>query len=82
MATQKASAAHSLHQEIEAARVLLANIKDILGDDAQARADAVEGETDLRAAIESGMARVAEIVLQHSNTARPVDVHEVNLLLT
>lgn len=57
------TAAHELHSQIEAARVLLANYEDILGDDAVARADAVEGETDLREAIRQGLGRVVEIEL-------------------
>lgn len=61
MTVQKASASHQLHEQIEAARVLLANFRDILGDDAQAKADAVEGETDLREAIATGLARIAEV---------------------
>jgi|ERR1700680_297607 len=52
---------HALHQEIEAARVLLADFRDILGDDVEARADAVEGQTELLEAIERGIMRVAEI---------------------
>ena len=62
MATQKTpSVAHALHTEIEAARVLLANMRDILGDDAEARAGTVEGETQLHETIAGGLARVAEI---------------------
>lgn len=52
---------HQLHVQIEAARVLLANWRDILGDDAEARADAVEGQTSLLEAIEQGMNRIVEI---------------------
>jgi hypothetical protein len=55
------SATEALRREIEAARALLATYEDILGDDAQARADAIEGETDLREAITAGIARIAEI---------------------
>lgn len=61
MTAQKVSAAHSLHSEIEAARVLLATYPDIFGDDAVARADAVEGETNLREAIGIGLARIIEL---------------------
>ena len=46
---------------VEAARVLLANYRDVLGDDAEARADAVEGETSLREAITQGLARIVAI---------------------
>lgn len=59
MTTQ--AAGHSLHREIEAARVLLSDFRDILGDDTEAKADAVEGETSLLEAIESGMRRVLEL---------------------
>ena len=59
MTTQ--AAGHSLHKEIEAARVLLADLGDILGDDLEARADAVEGQTELLEAIERSLMRVAEI---------------------
>lgn len=55
------SAGHSLHKEIEAARVLLSDFRDILGDDVEARADAIEGQTELLEAIERGMRRVAEV---------------------
>lgn len=61
MSAPKASASHSLHIQIEAARVLLANFRDVLSDDAQAIADTVEGETSLHEAIEKGLRRIAEI---------------------
>lgn len=60
-AAPAANAGHSLHREIEAARVLLASYRDILGDDAQAQADAVEGETDLHEALRPALVRLAEI---------------------
>ncbi len=47
--------------EAEAARSLLANIRDVIGDDEQAAADAIEGETNLREAISSAVDRLAEI---------------------
>ena len=53
--------AHTLLREIEAARVLLASYHDILGDDEVAKADAVEGQTDLREAFRPALARIAEI---------------------
>lgn len=59
--SDKTSAGHALHAQIEAARILLANFRDILGDDEQAIADTVEGETNLHKAIERGIARIAEI---------------------
>lgn len=63
MSTQsaKANAGHALHVQIEAARVLLANYRDVLGDDDIARADAIEGETSLKEAIVQGIARIAEL---------------------
>ncbi len=54
-------AAHALYLETEAARSLLLDMGDILGDDVEARADAVEGQTQLLEAIERGLKRVAEI---------------------
>lgn len=38
---------NKLFQEQKAARVLLENYKDVIGDDDEVRADVVEGETDL-----------------------------------
>lgn len=74
MATQKPpSVAHALHTEIEAARVFLANFKDILGDDAQARADGVEGETGILEAIETGLLRIAEIEILETGIERLLD---------
>ena len=57
------SPVHQLRIEIEAARGLLASLGDILGDDVQARADAVEGETQLRDWIDSAVKRIGEIEL-------------------
>ncbi|MEQ1671409.1 MAG: siphovirus Gp157 family protein [Hyphomicrobium sp.] len=55
------STLHTLHQETEQARALLANFADILGDDAEARADAVEGETSLHEAMAAAVARLTEL---------------------
>ncbi len=55
------SPSHDLHVQIEAARVLLANFRDILGDDEQAKADTVEGQTDLHEAIRRGARRLVEL---------------------
>jgi hypothetical protein len=64
------SAVADLRQQTEAARTLLAAYQDVLGDDVQARADAVEGETDLHEAITAGVARIVEIgALQEATTA-------------
>lgn len=43
---------HTLHRETEAAKTLLANLADVIGDDAEFAADAVEGETSLNEAID------------------------------
>lgn len=54
-------ARRDLQKQTEAARLLLSTYEDILGDDAEAKADAVEGETDLREAIHAAVVRLAEI---------------------
>lgn len=51
----------SLRDEAEAARILLANIRDIIGDDDAAAHDAIEGETSLIEAIASAVDRIAEL---------------------
>lgn len=50
-----------LTREAEAARTLLLNIRDVIGDDEQAAADAVEGETSFNEACASAVARLAEL---------------------
>lgn len=45
-------AAHNLYRETQAAQALLANLKDIIGEDTQFAADIVEGETHLHEAID------------------------------
>lgn len=50
-----------LHIQGEAARNLLLNIRDVIGDDEEMIADAVEGETDLTEAISSAVDRIAEL---------------------
>lgn len=47
--------------EAEAARTLLANIRDVIGDDEDAAADAVEGETSLVETISAAVERIAEL---------------------
>jgi len=47
--------------QTEAARSLIATIRDVILDDEEARADAIEGETNLYEAIDLGVARLAEI---------------------
>src|SRR5262245_24398600 len=59
--SDRKSAGHDLYKQIEAARVLLANYRDVLGDDTQATADMVEGETDLHGAIDRTLERIGEI---------------------
>lgn len=51
----------SLHIQGEAAKVLLANIRDVIGDDEDMAATAVEGETSLIEVIGEAIDRVAEI---------------------
>lgn len=51
----------TLHIQGEAAKALLANIRDVIGDDEEMAAVAVEGETDLIEAISAGVARIAEL---------------------
>jgi hypothetical protein len=46
---------HTLHQETEAARTLLANLADVIGDDDDMKRDIVEGETDLLEAIDQAV---------------------------
>lgn len=58
---QPVSVVNSLRLEGEAARVLLLNLRDILADDAEATADAVEGETNLMEAIDAALGRIAEL---------------------
>lgn len=53
--------ARGLTIEAEAAQALLANIRDVIGDDEQAAIDAIEGETDLIEVISSAVDRITEI---------------------
>ena len=53
--------AHTLNREAEAARTLLLNIRDVIGDDEQAKQDAIEGETNFKEACGSALSRLAEI---------------------
>jgi len=52
---------HNLSREAEAARALLLNIKDVIGDDDDAAADAIEGETNFKEACAAAVARLAEL---------------------
>src|SRR5690606_2168612 len=47
--------------EAEAARCLLRNIHDIIADDEDAKADAIEGETNLREAIAVAVDQLADL---------------------
>jgi hypothetical protein len=49
-----------LHRETEAAKELLRNISNVIGDDDEAKADAVEGETNLFEAIEAAVSCLDE----------------------
>lgn len=51
----------NLSIEADIARSLLANIRDVIGDDEEMAADAVEGETNLIEVIEAAIARIAEL---------------------
>jgi Siphovirus Gp157 len=50
----------SLHKETEAARLLLAQMADIIGDDEEARRGLVEGETNLHEAVSSAIKMIGE----------------------
>lgn len=50
-----------LKVEAEAAQSLLANLRDVLADDEQATADAIEGETSLMDVIAEATARIGEL---------------------
>lgn len=73
MTAKAPSAGHELHTQIEAARVLLASYPDIMGDDAKARADAVEGETTLHEAIALGLSRIMEIEILETGIREAMD---------
>jgi hypothetical protein len=51
---------HALHRETEAAKTLLAQMADIIGDDEDAKRDLVEGETNLRDAIALTVQQIGE----------------------
>jgi hypothetical protein len=58
---RKADLRTDIRNEAEAAKELLANIRDVIADDDEAREDAIEGETNLKEAIGAAVMRVAEI---------------------
>lgn len=53
---------HDIHQEIQAAKVLRANIADLIGDDDEALRDTLEGETTLHELIEAAVADISKDV--------------------
>jgi hypothetical protein len=55
------SETYALSREAEAAQSLLANLRDIIGDDEQATVDAIEGETNLIETITAVVHRINEI---------------------
>ena len=55
------SIARSLEHEAEAVCVLLANLRDVIGDDIDAIHDAIEGETSLLEAIGGAVDRLGEL---------------------
>ena len=48
-------------REAQSARVLLDNLRDVLGDDDDAAADAIEGETNFKEACAKAVERLAEL---------------------
>lgn len=50
-----------LREQAANARALIANLQDLLGDDTEAMATAVEGETDIHEAIGAGLTRLCEL---------------------
>lgn len=50
----------NLNHEIEAAKLLLSNLKDLVEDDDELRQDAIEGETNLFEAIQAAAKQVGE----------------------
>lgn len=63
--------------ESEAATTLLANIRDVIGEDEEAAADAIEGETNLREAIDRALSRLAELdMLSEAIRAREQSLKE------
>lgn len=62
-----------LTREAEAARTLLLNIRDVIGDDEQAAADAVEGETSFNEACSKAVERNAQLVAYDSALGDQID---------
>ncbi len=51
--------AHDLSREAQAAKSLVANIRDAIGDDEDAKLDMIEGETSLKEVLEQAAQRLA-----------------------
>lgn len=58
---RKADLRTEIRNEAEAVASLLANIRDVIADDDDAREDAIEGETNFKEAIAAAVSRVAEV---------------------
>lgn len=52
---------HILKEQSHAASVLLANIRDVIGDDEEMALTAIEGETNLKEAIDGAVSRILEV---------------------
>ena len=61
MSEYAGSIKHELTKEAEAARALLANVRDVLAGDDDAIEDAIEGETNFKEACAKAVERLAEI---------------------
>ena len=59
-AVRKINDEQRLHRETEAAKELLQSLANVIGDDDEAKADTVEGETHLFEAIEKAVALLDE----------------------
>lgn len=63
----------NLHRETEAARALLANIRDVIGDDEDMAHDAVEGETSLLEEMAKAVARIQEVAAFEAALAAQIE---------
>lgn len=62
-----------LHTQTEAARVLLANMRDVIGDDEDLALSTIEGETGLLEAIDEAVNRLSEINSLLTGTQARID---------
>ncbi len=67
-------AGHNLYRETEAAKVLLAQLADIIGDDDEAKADLVEGETSLNEAIDAAVQKLVDDVAAMKGLNEMIDL--------